>query len=317
MAGPAGAPAVLCAGPPRAGRPRRQARRCRPGHIAAVARPRPRRHRRRGASERYDEIRAARPEDRLSRPGRSRGPMGRPPLHVLLRDERLAVDIRGRQRPRGRPRTVLRRPRGLDDGRCSRPGSARPLTTRRATTSGGAGTTHGWRSSRATRSSIRAPAPMRHTWSAASTSCCCRSRVIATSAGRSISCGGSGATPSPSPTRATWPARVRRALSVPFVDYARGDGVVCRTGRQHGVDADPRRRRGRLDRSISGPVGPRHRRPVRGRACARRAEVHADGFCPAVMARPTRVRGPGQDGAAVPGDPGPGGPDRRADGDQG
>ena len=57
-------------------------------------------------------ISARDPTGRLPRPGRSRGPLGRPPLHVLLRDERLAVHVRGRQRSRGRPRAVLRRPRG-------------------------------------------------------------------------------------------------------------------------------------------------------------------------------------------------------------
>ena len=74
------------------------------------------------------------------------------------------------------------------------------------------------------------PARTRPTSSAASTSCCCRSPASGTSAGRSTSSGGSGATRSPSRTRATSPAEAKRALSVPFVDYARGDGLVVGPG---------------------------------------------------------------------------------------
>ena len=157
------------------------------------------------ASERYDEIRARDPQRRLPRPGRARGPLGRPALHVLLRDERLAIHVRGCQRSRGRPGAMLRRPRGprRRHAACP-PGSAPPPMTRRAMTCADAGTTHGWRSSTAIRSSTRAPDRTRPTSSAASTSCCCRSPARRTSADRSISCGGSGATRSPSRTRATW-----------------------------------------------------------------------------------------------------------------
>ena len=183
------------------------------------------------ASDKYDRDPRDGPEGRVSRPGHPRRPLGRPPLHVLLRDERLALHVRGRQRPRGGPRAVLRRVRGARRRRrCGRPGSAPPPTTRRATTCGGAGTTRGWRRSTAIRSSTRAPARTRPTSSAASTSCCCRSRASGTSAACSTSSGSSGATRSPSRTRATWRRDAKRALSVPFVDYARGDGLAVGPG---------------------------------------------------------------------------------------
>ena len=83
------------------------------------------------------------------------GALGRPPLPVLLRDERLALHVRRRQRPRGRLGAVLRRPRGSSTtATLSRPGSAPRPTTRRATTCAGAGTTRGSRPSTGTRSSI-------------------------------------------------------------------------------------------------------------------------------------------------------------------
>ena len=97
-------------------------------------------------------------------------------------------------------------------------------------------------------------------------------------------------------------ARAKRALSVPFVDYARGDGLAVGPGRRRRVDADRHRRRGRLGRPLPRPVGPRHRRPVRRRARAGRAEVHPDRLGPPVVARPARVRRPRQGRAAVAGD---------------
>ena len=49
---------------------------------------------------------------RLSRAGRPARRLDRPPLPVLLLHERLALDVRRRERPRGRPRAGVRRPRG-------------------------------------------------------------------------------------------------------------------------------------------------------------------------------------------------------------
>ena len=111
LAEPARAPALLRPGSSRAGRPPGTARRCGTGHVVAGARPRPGWH----GGRRFGALRrdlGPRPTGRLPRPGRARGPLGRPPLHVLLRDERLALHVRRRQRSRGRPRAVLRRPRG-------------------------------------------------------------------------------------------------------------------------------------------------------------------------------------------------------------
>ena len=100
-------------------------------------------------------------------------------------------------------------------------------------------------------------------------------------------------------------ARAKRALSVPFVDYARGDGLSVGPGGD--VDWTPILI-GDDDGWVStlpGPVGPRHRRPVRRRARAGRSEVHADRIGPPVVARPARIRRPRQGRAAVAGDPGP------------
>ena len=153
-----------------------------------------------------------RPTSRVPRSGRARGPLDRPPLHVLLRDERLALHVRRRQRPRGRPASsASSSSRRSTTARWSPPGSARRPTTRRAMTFAADGTTRGWRSRTAIRSSTRAPGRTRPTSSAASTSCCCRSRASGTSAARSTCCGGCGATRSPNPIRATW----RRGRSAP------------------------------------------------------------------------------------------------------
>ena len=188
------------------------ARRCGLVTSLLAARPRPGRH----GGRRFGALRrdlGPRPAGRLPRPGRPRGPLGRPPLHVLLRDERLALHVRGRQRPRGRPRAVLRRPRGArrrhDGARLVLRGRPRREGRR---PSPPLGRPADGDPSMAIRSSTRAPGRTRPTSSVASTSCCCRSRASGTSAARSTCCGGSGATRSPSPTRATSP-RGRSARS--------------------------------------------------------------------------------------------------------
>ena len=53
------------------------------------------------AAIKYEAIRAAETADQLSRPGRPPGRLGGAPVPVLLPDERLALDLRRRQRPRG------------------------------------------------------------------------------------------------------------------------------------------------------------------------------------------------------------------------
>ena len=53
-------------------------------------------------------------------------------------------------------------------------------------------------------------------------------------------------------------ARSPRLVSVPFVDYARGDGLARRPGPAGRVDPDPDLGRRRLGRCLPGAVGPRH-----------------------------------------------------------
>ena len=71
-------------------------------------------------------------------------------------------------------------------------------------------------------------------------------------------------------------ARSKRALSVPFVDYARGDGLSVGPGGDVDWDPDHHRRRRRLGLEVPGSLGPRHGRPVRRRASAGGTEVHPD-----------------------------------------
>ena len=138
------APVFDAPGPAGPRRPRRATGRCRPGDLVAAARPRPRWDGRRGLRPLRGDP-SPRSADGLPRAGPARRPVDRPPLPVLLRDERLALDVRRRQRPRVRLGAVLRHPGGPPrTATSSRPGSARPPTTRRATTCAGAGTTRGW-----------------------------------------------------------------------------------------------------------------------------------------------------------------------------
>ena len=84
---------------------------------------------------------------------------------------------------------------------------------------------------------------------------------------------------------------IARLVSVPFVDYARGDGYHGRSRAAVRVEPDPRRRRRRVGRRLPRPVGPGHGRPDGGRAGARGSEVHAHGHRPPVVERPPELRG--------------------------
>ena len=136
----AGATRVPGAGPAGPGRPLRPARRRRVQRLAAAARHGPRRDR----GGRRGQVRGGpgpRPALRLPRPGRAARRLDRAPLPVLLLHERLALDVHGGERPRGRPGAGVRRPRGRPRRARGRSGSpARPTTTP-ATTCAGAGTT--------------------------------------------------------------------------------------------------------------------------------------------------------------------------------
>ena len=106
--------------------------------------------------------------------------------------------------------------------------------------------------------------------------------------------------------------RGQARFSVPFVDYARGDGIEVGPGGDIAWTPDPDQRRRPLGRPLPRPVGPGHGRPVRRRARPGRPEVHADRRGPPVLARPARVRRPRQGRAAVAGGPGPRGAPRGA-----
>ena len=106
-----GPAALLGSRSPRPGRAAGEARGRRTRHVAPAARARPGRHRRRGRPPVSRDPRA-RPACLVPRPRHPDRGLDRPPLHVLLRDERLALDVRRRQRPRGGLGAVLHRPRG-------------------------------------------------------------------------------------------------------------------------------------------------------------------------------------------------------------
>ena len=85
----------------------------------------------------------------------------------------------------------------------------------------------------------------------------------------------SGATRSDSRTRATWRASLERALAVPFIDYARADGLAIGPGQSAGWTPGADRRHDRLGGRLSRAVRPRHARPLRRRTRAGRPEVRA------------------------------------------
>ncbi len=174
VAKPSGSSAVLGAGPAGPCRPCGAAGRCRPGHVAAAPRPRPGRHRGRGGRalrrDPGDAIRGSSTTAASIREGRW------VVLHYLffyaMNDWRSTFEGANDHEADWEQCFVVLE--ALDNGRrCSRPGSARRPTTRRATTCDDAGTTRASRSARDIRSSTPAPARTRPTSSAASTSCGC------------------------------------------------------------------------------------------------------------------------------------------------
>ena len=111
-----------------------------------------------------------------------------------------------------------------------RSGSRRPRTTTPATSCGAAGTIRRSRRSATTWSSTRAPARMPRTSSAASTSPRCPSRRSEGSAASSTSLREFWRDTLRQPDPGDLRAALSSALSVPFVDYARGDGLVVGPG---------------------------------------------------------------------------------------
>ena len=179
----------------------------------------------------------------LPRPRRPPRRLDDLPLPLLLRDERLALVVRGRQRPRGRLGAVLRVPRGARR-RHRRPRSGSPArpTTRSGPTCGAAGTTRSSSVRATTRSSSPAPAPTPPTSSPAST--CCRSRSGCRGGARAprrrsgvLVRRRSGRATAASPGRRRW------ARSRSWTTHAATGWRWARAGT--GVDADPHRRRRR------------------------------------------------------------------------
>ena len=118
------------------------------------------------------------------------------------------------------------------------------------------------------------------------------------SAACSTRAGPSGATRCARTTPATSRRRSRRALSVPFIDYARGDGLAVGPGGDVGWTSGPGRRPDRLDRRFPRAVGSRHQGPLRRRAGAGRAQVHPHRHGAPVVERSARLPRPGQAAAA-------------------
>ncbi len=213
-----------------------------------------------------------------------------PAVLVLLRDERLALDLRRRQRPRGRLGDGHRLPgRGRTPAR-ARPGSPSPRTTTRATTCAGAGTTPSCAARATTRWSSPAPARTRAP--------SCPGDYVdlgrpAASCARLIR-----SLQPPAAALAPWRARRRcgpdRApgFGIPFVDYARGDGVAIGPGQERGWtpvligDDTP------WVRDYRGLWGLDTQRPLRRRARALRPALRARRHASARRG-PTRSAGPG------------------------
>ena len=93
--------------------------------------------------------------------------------------------------------------------------------------------------------------------------------------------------------------RIEGALSVPFIDYGRGDGRVVGPGGTRRLDPGAHRRQRPVGRWLPRAVRPGHLRPVRGRAGAGRPQVHPVRHGPPDVERSARVRRAGQDGAAL------------------
>ena len=179
------------------------------------------------AAIKYEAIRARDP--RVSYHGRviRAGRLGRPPVPVLLPDERLALDLRRSQRPRGGLGAGLRPSwRRLPDG------DVEPVWFAAAAhDEQGADLRRRWddpklaRGGRARRGvpGRRARTP-RYMEQGEYIMRLAAARRRASSGHPRLGAPRSGATRSTSPIRATLP-RPSPAVSVPFVDYARGDGL--------------------------------------------------------------------------------------------
>ena len=232
LAQSAGRPALRRPGSARAGGPGGSSRGRGPGHLAPAPRSRAGRHRRGG-------VRALRGDPwprsahRLSLPGPPGRAVDRPALPVLLRDERLALHLRWRERPRVGLGAMLRHPRGA-------------ARRRRGTGVVLCGSTR--REGRRPPASLGRPAP-REVGGTPVVYPGAGSHATYLERGEYIM-----ALPFPGEQNLHGPldllrnvwrdtlaqpdpgdlaGKVRTALSVPFVDYARGDGLVVGPGGEH------------------------------------------------------------------------------------
>ena len=278
------------------GHPRPHPRR-RAGRLAARPRQGPGRH----GGGRQGQVRraaASRPPRLVPRARLAAWRLGLPPVPVLLPDERLALDVRRRQRPRGGLGAGVRHPRGaarrLDAadlvrgrrarrarrgpppplGRPEAPEGRRPrhrVPGRRL-----ARDLHGARRVHHAAAAPRRAAPPR------------RARRRPADLARHAQPAG--------------PGRPRRGPQAPRVGAVRRLRARRRADRRAraGGRVVPDRHLGRhaVGRRVSRPVGPRHRRSARRRAGAGRPEVHPDGYGPPVLERPARVRRARQRGDA-------------------
>ena len=296
--------------PAGAGRPVRPARRRRLHRLAPAPRDGARRDGGGGVGHSTRRSAHGRPQ-RVPRPRPAPGRLDRPPLRLLLRDERLALDLRRRQRPRGGLGAALRLPRRR--ARRPRPdlGRLRGPRLHRRRPAAALGRPGAARRRGRTRSSTRAAGPTRPTSSAATTSRRPRSRASPGSAARWPPSAGSGATRSASPTPAT-SRRSWRGLAQRRVHRLRaGQRAGDRARPRRRVDAGPDRRHRPLGRRLSRAVRPRHVRPLRRGARAGRPEVQPQRDGPPDVARPARLGRPRQGRPAEQGAVDPRGADRR------
>ena len=197
--------------------------------LAAAARHGSRRHGRGGAGQ----VRACargRSALRLLRTGRPRDGWIVPPVPLLLLHERLPLDVRRRERPRGGLGAGVRLSGGRARRARGRSGSRPRRTITSATSCAAAGTTRRSRRTATTRSLYAGAGSHASYFEHGEYLTRSRCPALRASAASSKRCAASGATRCASPTRATSRRRSERALSVPFVDYARGDGLVGRAG---------------------------------------------------------------------------------------
>ena len=208
-----------------------------------------------------------------------------PAVLVLLRDERLALDLQRRQRPRGRLGDGHGLPgRGRRAARARRGWRSRRTTTR-ATTCAAAGTTPSCPRGRPPGRLRRRGLALRRVRARATTSSRVdppQLRAVIRWLRRPAARAGAVA-----PRRAAGPDS--SGFGIPFVDYARGDGVAIGPGPGGRLEPGGDRRRDALGARLPGALGPRHPRPLRRRARALGPALRARRQRPRLVGQPARL----------------------------